>query len=214
MPGKKMIRYNAILLIGPTGSGKTPLGNMCESRGLWGRSCAHFDFGAILRKIAETGMKPPSMTDEDAEVVRDSLRSGALLENENFHIAKSLLMSFAEEKKLGRDGLILLNGLPRHVGQAADVDGIVEMRTVLFLNCSPAVIGERIKLNTGGDRTGRVDDVPEDIERKLEIFRERTVPLLDHYRGKKVMIEEFEVSVDTTPSDIYERLDTLGNRLP
>ncbi|MFC1528580.1 nucleoside monophosphate kinase [Candidatus Latescibacterota bacterium] len=199
-----MIRYKAILLVGPTGSGKTPLGDICEENGLWGKRCAHFDFGASLRTAAETGIKPPLIMDEDMEVIYRALRSGALLENETFYIAKNILLSFAQEKKLGENDLLLLNGLPRHTGQAEDVDKIVEIKAVLHLNCSTEVVSERIKLNTGGDRAERIDDSPEEIERKLKIFEDRTIPLLDHYRRNMVRIEGFEVSVDTMPEDIYE----------
>lgn len=45
-------RLPAVLLLGPTGAGKTPLGRICAQRGLWGRSCTHVDFGACLRRAA------------------------------------------------------------------------------------------------------------------------------------------------------------------
>jgi hypothetical protein len=41
----------ALLLLGPTGAGKTPLGDWLEAHGLWGRPCHHFDFGANLRAV-------------------------------------------------------------------------------------------------------------------------------------------------------------------
>ena len=43
----------AILLLGPTGSGKSPLGDELEANGLNGRRCLHFDFGRRLRRAAE-----------------------------------------------------------------------------------------------------------------------------------------------------------------
>ncbi len=48
----------AILLLGPTGSGKTPLGQALEKKGLAGRRCVHFDFGANLREIAGLKRRP------------------------------------------------------------------------------------------------------------------------------------------------------------
>ncbi len=199
----KSMRTKSLLLLGPTGSGKTPLGDLCEAKGLWGKRCAHLDFGVFLRSIAETGRKPQFLNDDDMEVVLSVLKTGALLENEHFHIAMSILRMFAEEKKLEYDDLLLLNGLPRHAGQARDVDAVIDVRFVLYIRCSPEVVVERIRRNSGGDREGRVDDSPDDIRRKLRIFEEKTVPLLDHYRAKKVAIEEYEVAVDTTSEEIY-----------
>ncbi len=197
-------RYNTILILGPTGSGKTPFGDICEEKGLWGKKCAHFDFGASLRKIAEAGSKPAFLSDEDMDVVNRVLRSGALLDNENFHIAEKILRSFAEEKNLGTDGLLVLNGLPRHAGQADDVDDIAAIEAVVHLRCSPEVVGRRIQLNSGGDRAGRIDDSPGEIERKLKLFEERTFPLIEHYSGRKAAIWEYDIQVETTPAEIYE----------
>jgi len=41
-----MIGSRAILLIGPTGSGKTPLGDWLQAYGFCGHRCHRFDFGA------------------------------------------------------------------------------------------------------------------------------------------------------------------------
>ena len=204
-------RHKALLLLGPTGSGKTPLGDMCGEKGLWGRTCAHFDFGASLRARAAKGPIPPHLTGEDIDVIVNVLRSGALLTNDNFHIAQAILQLFAEENLEGEDGILLLNGLPRHIGQAEDVDDIVDVTAVLHLICTPVVVGERIKHDTGGDRAGRIDDSPEEIARKLKLFDERTLPLIEHYRGKNAGIEEYKVSVATSADDIYEWLNSRSN---
>ena len=45
----------AVLILGSTGSGKTPLGEYIEQNGLNGIKCHHFDFGACLRRISGFG---------------------------------------------------------------------------------------------------------------------------------------------------------------
>ena len=203
-----MSHYQAILLLGPTGSGKTPLGMVCEPRGLWGRRCVHFDFGEALRKAADAPMQPALLTDEDMAVVTQAIESGALLENENFHIARNILVSFARERGLNPDDLLLLNGLPRHVGQADDVATIVDVKLVVCLDCAPEVAAERIRLNSAGDRHGRVDDSPDAVEDKLAIFYERTLPLLRYYRARGTEIERVSIEAHTAPEDIWEQLNS------
>lgn len=201
--------YRAILLLGPTGSGKTPLGDLCQRNGLWGKRCAHFDFGANLRKVAENHIGPSSLTHYEMKVVIDSLRTGALLEDDNFLIAQKLMTEFAERISLAEDDLIVLNGMPRHVGQADDIDTFVKMEMVLHLKCTPGIVYERISRDTGGDRSGRIDDSYNEIRKKLKLFDERTLPLLDHYCSKRVRTEVMEVNADTTEESLYHRLELL-----
>lgn len=200
-------RHKALLLLGPTGSGKTPLGDLCREKGLWGRTCAHFDFGASLRAWAVRGANPPHLTTDDIAVIVNVLRTGALLTNENFHIAQTILQLYAEENLEGKDSILLLNGLPRHIGQAGDVDTIVDVKAVVHLKCSPEVVFKRIQLDTGGDRAGRIDDSPEEIALKLKIFEERTLPIIEHYRGENAWIETYDITANTTDGYIYEWLN-------
>jgi adenylate kinase len=201
------IRHSALLLIGPTGSGKTPVGDCLEKRGLWGRRCLHFDFGANLRRIAQGGACPSVLTDKDLAVVRQSLESGRLLEDKDFHIAAKILLGFAEQKMAGAGDFIVLNGMPRHAGQARDVDGIADVLLVVVLKCSADVVLQRIRSNVGGDRGNRTDDDPTAVANKLKIFREKTFPLLDHYRAKGVRIEAVTVEADTTPEEVVRLLE-------
>ncbi|MGA2258817.1 MAG: hypothetical protein ABSG53_29470, partial [Thermoguttaceae bacterium] len=59
---------------------------------------------------------------------------------------------------------IVLNGLPRHLGQAQAMEGIIDVRMVVHLACSAhAVVAERSGRSVGGDRSQREDDAPEAI---------------------------------------------------
>ena len=192
---------DAVLLLGPTGSGKTPLGESIEKHGLRGKDCFHFDFGARLRKAAE-GDLVTGLSEDDLDIVRKVLNTGALLEDSSFHIAEKILSSALASN----EGLVVLNGLPRHEGQAVSLENSVDVKMVVYLECSPSVVRERISGNTGGDRQGRIDDSEDDIEKKLELFRERTAPLVDYYRKKGSEMRIVTVEVDTSPSDILSRL--------
>lgn len=198
-------RMNAILIIGPTGSGKTPLGQLLEERGLNKRRCLHFDFGSRLRRCAgDAG----ALTPAEMEVVRRSLASGALLEDRDFCIARKLLEAFLEERRMDDKALVILNGLPRHTGQAEALEPYINVKLILNLECSPETALERIRLNTGGDRAGRADDTPEEVAGRARLFLERTAPLLDYYKQRGVPVMDIAISAETSAEDIYGRIAT------
>ena len=149
-----MTRNDAVLLVGPTGAGKTPLGDALAESGVGTRRCHHFDFGANLRRIAAGRDVPDTFDNDDLCIVKQVLTAGVLLEDESFHIAKKILYGFLKDMAVADSDLLILNGLPRHVGQARDTDRLVNMRAILSLECTPDIVRARIHRNTGGDRTG------------------------------------------------------------
>jgi adenylate kinase len=194
-----------VLLLGPTGSGKSPLGAMIAKRGLWGNPCVHFDFGARLRTVSASPM--PSFGADDLAVIRHSLETGMLLENQHAPLALKIFDAFIEEKAGGGNGLVVLNGFPRHVGQAESLGDRVRVILVVVLECPPEVLGKRIHLDTGGDRAERADDSPSGIKKKLEIFGTRTMPLISHYEDLGAEILRLPVSAAMTADEMYSRLD-------
>lgn len=192
---------DAILLIGPTGSGKTPLGQAAETAGLSGRRCVHFDFGQALRAAAAS--PPTGLADADVAVIRHVLDTGALLEDDMFHIAGFILRRFIETRAPSPNDIIVLNGLPRHIGQTRQLESILTIIRVVHLYCSPDTVFTRIHLNSGGDRTGRTDDTPSDIRRKLAIFEQRTAPLLEDFRHRGIPVITLEVTPQDDPTILW-----------
>ena len=201
-----MVKTEAILLLGPTGSGKTPLGELIGRDGLWGRRCVHFDFGEALRRIVAAG-PTDDFSRSEVDFLRDVPQSGVLLENEHFSIAEKILRAFIANHRIGPGEFIVLNGLPRHVAQAENLVVIVSVQIVIELSCTVQTVLERIRTNTGGDRTDRRDDSVESIRNKLEIFARRTAPLLDYYRTQGVKIERIGVGSGTPPEKILKTLN-------
>jgi adenylate kinase family enzyme len=198
--------HKALLLIGPTGAGKTPLGEYLQRHAFWDIPCIHFDFGQQLREVATRPPRDNLLTAADIRIVQTALATGALLEDNQFYIAGAILRGFIADHRVPDGTWVVLNGLPRHVGQAHDIQTIVSVEIVVQLACSAETILERIRTNAGSDRTGRSDDDLPAVKRRLETFQARTEPLLQHYRVTGVPIETVRVGPRTTPEDMCRQL--------
>jgi adenylate kinase family enzyme len=196
--------HQAFLLLGPTGSGKTPLGDMIAQQGINSIRCLHFDFGSELRSVAAEQYTVGSFTSAEVDFVKGVVQEGLLLENEHFSLARKIFKCFIERNGAGSGDLILLNGLPRHRGQAGNMRDMVDVETVVVLECSAADLNSRIKENTGGDRTGRDDDELGLIQKKVETYRTRTAPLIDYYREREAAVLIIPVTVSMDSRSIYE----------
>jgi len=201
--------WPSLLLVGPTGSGKTPLGGELERRGLGGRPCVHFDFGASLRRIAAAPDGMAGLAAEELAAVRASLATGALFEERDTAMILKVLRAFAEERRLAPGSLLVLNGLPRHPGQAEALSDVIAVERVVYLQAGAAVIRDRLRIDPGGDRTGRVDDSIEAVERRLADFREMTLPLLDHYRRQGVPVTVLPVTAAMTAAEMCKILTAV-----
>jgi adenylate kinase len=202
------MNFEAILLLGPTGSGKTPLGDQLEQVLMWNRHCHHFDFGANLRAVV-AGDGAGSFTTEETQFLRRVLEEGVMLEAEHFPLAARILDAFIARKGIRAADLLVLNGLPRHLEQARAMEHKVTVISVVQLDCDASTVAERLRHNSGGDRAQRADDVEALVARKLAIYEERTRPLLNYYRGKGVRILKVPVGIKTQPSEIAGRVETL-----
>jgi adenylate kinase len=195
----------AILLLGPTGSGKTPLGDWLETRGLWNSPCRHFDFGANLRAAAAAG-PTAGMTRHEIDFLKEMLAGGALLESESFYLAIRILNGFILQRTVRSDHWLVLNGLPRHVAQAQALSPILRVHAVIQLECEASVVRERLRHNAGGDRLSRTDDRAGLVARKLADYEARTRPLAAHYRERGARIIAATVGIDTQPAEIAAQL--------
>jgi adenylate kinase family enzyme len=196
----------SILLLGPTGSGKTPLGQEIERRGLDGRRCVHFDFGSNLRRLAAGSDRNVFLKAADLARIRLSLASGSLFEDRDMPMIVRILRSFVEARAIGSGILVVLNGLPRHRGQAEGLAETVAVERVVLLEAEAPVILERIRLDPGGDRSGRSDDTLEAVGKRLSDYRERTLPLLEYYRERGVPVKRIPVTAAMTAREMYGSL--------
>ncbi len=204
---------DAILLLGPTGSGKSPLGDQIAVLGFFGKRSHHLDFGYELRSIA-SGSGAEAYSPEEQRFILDVLERGVLLENEHFILAEKIIGFFLDRSRFRAGDVLVLNGIPRHEGQAKDIAPIAAVRAVVVLVCSVESVIRRIEDNTAGDRTGRVDDERALVEKKLRIYAERTAPLIEHYKNAGSIIYHLEISERTTTGSAYHQLSSLAAAHP
>jgi adenylate kinase family enzyme len=209
MTNSCIVPVNAILLLGPTGVGKSPLGDALAQKGMFGRQCHHLDFGSELRR-AVGGASSLAYTVPELDFIHGVLERGLLLENEHFHLAEKIFSLFLGRTAFSAGDLLVLNGIPRHEGQARDIARIVHVHALIVLDCSAEEIMCRIRNNVGGDRTERTDDDASLIEKKLRIFRERTAPLLHHYEELGCKVYRLGITGTMTPLEAWRKVSMLA----
>jgi adenylate kinase len=198
--------FDAWLFVGPTGAGKTPLGDVLERSGWNGRRCLHFDFGAELRK-ADAGVKNVSgLSVKDRDVIHKVLREGALLEDRSFPLVGKIFDDFLRRRGAQASDLLVLNGWPRHLGQARDAEAVAVVRRVVRFNASAETIRERIRTDAAGDRLVRADDSPAEVEKKYALYVKRTKPLIEYYEAKGIPVTTLEVAAETSAADLHQDL--------
>jgi len=200
----------AVLLLGPTGSGKSPLGEHIAKNGLFGKKAHHLDFGAELRAILSQNDPSLPYTTSEIAFIKGVLEQGLLLEDRHFPLAKKIIHSFLERSCFSSNDVLILNGIPRHAGQANDIASIVAVRTLFILQCSFDSVFCRLRDNAGGDRTGRFDDDDELVDKKLRLFNERTTPLVDHYTKAGTTVIPIKISGTTTAEDAFRQISMFA----
>jgi adenylate kinase family enzyme len=197
---------SSIIIVGPTGSGKTPLGNFLQGNKLWSRNVVHFDFGYQLRCCLCQGHYP-GLSGSDITFIKTVLEEGVLFEDDKFHIPRVILNNFLKNCHIQDKTIVLLNGLPRHAGQFDIVKKTLSVKALICLDCSPAVVFSRITLNRGGDRNNRDDDNITLIQRKLSIYLNRTTPIISLCIKQKIPIIHVKILEDTDASCVYRILE-------
>ncbi|MGK7900882.1 MAG: adenylate kinase [Hormoscilla sp.] len=156
-----------LIFLGPPGSGKgTQAAQLANNEQI-----PHISTGELLRKAVEDktslGLKVQSYLDE-GELVPDKVVEDLVKER----LSKSDASS----------GWIL-DGFPRNVVQAEFLDKLLEevgqwTDWAIAMEVPDDVIVDRLR------ERGRSDDSEETIRHRLEVYREKTAPLIDFYRGR------------------------------
>jgi adenylate kinase len=175
-----------LLFLGPPGAGKgTQAARLCQAHGI-----KHLSTGDLLRSEVAAG----TALGQEAEAV---MNRGEL-------VSDALVLAIVESQmKALNGGGWLLDGFPRTVPQAEALDKLLAelqqpIDAVVLLELDDGVLIERLLAR------GRADDTEAVIRNRLEVYRDKSAPLIDFYKAKGLLTSiEAQGSMDA----IAERLE-------
>ncbi len=154
---------NRLLFLGPPGAGKgTQASLTCKDQGL-----LHLSTGDLLRDEVSSGTKLGQEVDS--------------IMNQGELVSDQIVLSIVEKKLSHKNHGWLLDGFPRNLVQADLLEHLLNkigqpIDIVILLEIDDKTLTERMLSR------GRKDDNEEVIRNRLEVYRNKTSPLVDFYR--------------------------------
>ena len=187
------------IMFGPPGAGKgTHAATVREKYNL-----CHLSTGELLRaeiaKGTELGLHAKSLIDKGS-LVPDSVVEG-MIEKQ-----------FNEVKGVAG---FLLDGFPRALGQAEDLDAILakrgeEVTAVISLMISDETVKQRIAHRAAIE--GRADDASEEtINNRIKTYHTQTEPLIEYYKakGKYYEVQAEEPTIEQNRAKVLALMETI-----
>jgi adenylate kinase len=186
-----------IVIFGAPGSGKgTQSEQIIAKYGL-----CHVSTGDILRKEIENKTALGMIADE-------YISQGQLVPDQLIIDMFDDILDTTPNKK----GYIF-DGFPRTISQAHALDNMLRERdTSIIAVFNLSVEEDELirRLLKRGELTGRIDDTPETIQKRLLVYKEQTEPLKEYYRkqGKLFKIKGFNSVIE-----VFENITEVIDRL-
>ena len=170
-----------ILFFGPPGSGKSVQGKLLVERNGW----QWLSTGELFRQS------------KDPEVLK-RLATGELIDDELTNKVLNEAIKNARE-----NAPIVLDGYPRNLAQVGWLTAYLPSHG-RKISCVILFEVPRQELISRLSGRGRAEDTPEVINHRLDIYQEKTSPVVDRYRENGVPV----ISVDGTGpiSEVHERI--------
>lgn len=185
-------RVMRIIIFGPPGAGKGTQATHINDR----FKIPHISTGDLLREVVKNET-------EIGLLAKSYMNNGAL-------VPDSVMIEMIKERLTNLENdVFMLDGFPRTVAQAEALDetlGEVNLKLdiVIFLDVNDEEVVSRI-LNRQ-EIEGRQDDSKDVVRERLNVYTEKTTPLISYYESKGILRKVDGVgSVD----EISQRIDQL-----
>lgn len=175
-----------LLMMGPPGSGKSTQGKVVAAE----RGIPHISTGSLLRAEVEAGT-------ELGKEIDGYMSRGEMVPDE---IVATVLKKRLEQDDT-KDGYVL-DGFPRTMPQLPTYDEMFpEGMSVIAIDVADDEIRRRLLAR------GRKDDTPEVIERRIQVYKEETAPLVAEFERRGVLTRvDGNGSVDETRERVREAI--------
>jgi adenylate kinase len=183
-----------VVLLGPPGSGKGTQAKLLAER----LRIPAISTGEMLRAAVREGTPL-------GQRVKAVMEAGEL-------VSDDLMVALIRERIAAADARagFVLDGFPRTVDQAAALDRLLEgnekeISAVVNLSVPDTALIDRLAGRSGQEQ--RSDDRRETVLERLRVYHEKTEPLVEFYRGRRLLAD-----VDGT-GDIAEIAGRIGKAL-
>lgn len=190
------------ILFGPPGAGKgTHAGAIAEKY-----NYKHISTGELLRAEIAAGT-------ELGKKAKDLIAAGSLVPDE---VVEGMIES-AFDKIKGYDGF-LLDGFPRNINQAKDLDKILEKRGTSVTALVSIMISDetvRARIAHRAAIEGRADDASEEtITNRIATYHAQTEPLIEYYKaqGKYYECNGDSPDLDTNRRRVLAMVESINGK--
>jgi adenylate kinase len=190
-----------IVILGPPGAGKGTQGKLIAAEA----GIPHINTGDMFRAECAAGS-------ELGEQVKTILDNGDLVPDElTIEVVRARL-----DQDDTTNGFIL-DGFPRTLAQAEALDRVLaeidrgELSAVLDFELPDEIAVERLLGRAAVE--GRSDDLPDLIRHRLDVYHEKTEPLVEYYRTRGLLVPiHADRSVEEVFSEVQQVLEAASTR--